>query len=165
MGTIFGNWGLSGVVTIQSGPALTVVYTNAANVFGIVRDRAQVVSGCRSGDFVTKGNEETKLTSYFNRACFTTPPVIGQDGIGTGFGNSSTGIVSGPEQENFDVSLSKNLLLRERVSLEIRAEFFNVLNHPQFANPDSNLSSSTFGAIINTAVNPRVGQLALKVSF
>jgi hypothetical protein len=49
--------------------------------------------------------------------------------------------------------------------LEFRVEFFNVFNHPQFADPDESFSSASFGLISGTSVNPRVGQLALKVSF
>jgi hypothetical protein len=53
----------------------------------------------------------------------------------------------------------------EKSNLQIRAEFYNALNHPQFANPDSNFTSPTFGVISSTAVNARVGQLALKLTF
>ncbi len=53
----------------------------------------------------------------------------------------------------------------EKSSLQFRAEFFNALNHPQFANPDTNFASPTFGVISSTAVNARVGQLALKLTF
>jgi hypothetical protein len=42
-------------------------------------------------------------------------------------------------------------------------EFFNALNHSQFANPDTNFSSPTFGIISSTSVNSRVGQLAIKL--
>jgi hypothetical protein len=49
--------------------------------------------------------------------------------------------------------------------LEFRTEFYNALNHAQFANPDSNFSSPAFGVIRSTAVNARVGQLALKFGF
>jgi hypothetical protein len=56
-------------------------------------------------------------------------------------------------------------LLRERSTLTFRAEFYDALNHPQFANPDSNFSSSTFGIISSTAVNPRVVQVALRFAF
>jgi hypothetical protein len=54
---------------------------------------------------------------------------------------------------------------REGSSLQVRAEFFNTLNHSQFADPDNNFSSPTFGVISSTSVNPRVGQLALQFSF
>jgi hypothetical protein len=55
--------------------------------------------------------------------------------------------------------------LHERTALQFRAEFFNAFNHPQFANPDSNFSSPTFGVISSTSVSARVAQLALKLSF
>jgi len=54
---------------------------------------------------------------------------------------------------------------REKSAFQLRAEFFNAFNHPQFANPDTNFASPTFGVISGTAVNARVGQLALRFSF
>ena len=55
---------------------------------------------------------ESKLNSYFNASCFVSPPIIGSDGIATGFGNSATGIVDGPGQANMDFALSKTVALR-----------------------------------------------------
>jgi len=49
--------------------------------------------------------------------------------------------------------------------VELRAELFNAMNTAQFANPDNNFSSPTFGVISATSVNPRVVQLALKFKF
>jgi hypothetical protein len=123
---------------------------------------------CNKSQFVSQGPIGSKLNNYFNASCFTTPPVIGADGIGTGFGNSGTGIVEGPGQANLDLALSKTAIVNwpiEKSSVQFRAEFFNALNHPQFANPDSNFTSPTFGVISSTAVNPRVIQLALKLAF
>jgi hypothetical protein len=111
---------------------------------------------------------QSKLDNYFNRSCFTTPPVIGADGIGTGFGDSATGLVNGPGQANLDLAFSKSVAVNwpvEKSSIQLRAEFFNALNHPQFSNPDTNFTSPTFGVITSTAVNPRVGQLALRFTF
>ena len=109
-----------------------------------------------------------KLNSHFNTSCFTTPPVIGQDGIGTGFGNSLTGIVDGPPQTNVDLALSKTVAsnwLSADSSLQFRTELHNALNHPQFGNPDNNFASPAFGVISITSVNPRVIQFALKLNF
>jgi hypothetical protein len=53
----------------------------------------------------------------------------------------------------------------EKSSFQFRAEFYNALNHPQFANPDTNITSPTFGVISSTAVSARVGQLALRFAF
>jgi hypothetical protein len=74
----------------------------------------------------------------------------------------------GPGQANLDVAISKALAVswpNEKSTIQIRAEFYNALNHPQFANPDTNFTSPTFGVISSTAVNPRVGQLALRFAF
>jgi hypothetical protein len=159
---------LATVATIQSGSALTIAYTNANNVFGISEDRADLTGNCTKSQLVTGGPISSKLNNYFNKSCFTTPPVIGADGVGTAFGDSGTGIVNGPGQANLDLALTKVFAVpwpRENSTVEFRAEFFNAFNHPQFANPDSNFSSPTFGLISSTAVNPRVGQLALRLSF
>jgi len=165
---LFGGWELAGVVTVQSGSALTIADTNASNVYGISEDRAELTGNCRKSQLVTAGPIGSKLNSYFNISCFTSPPVIGADGIGTGFGDSGTGIVNGPGQANVDFSLSKTIQVKwptEGTSLQFRAEFYNAFNHPQFANPDTNFTSPTFGVISSTAVNPRVIQLALKLAF
>lgn len=165
---VLGGWHLATVITIQSGTALTIADTNANNIFGISEDRAQLSGNCTKNQLVTRGPTASKLNNYFNAPCFTAPPVIGADGIGTAFGNSGTGIVDGPGQANLDLAVSKTIALAwplEKSSVQLRAEFFNALNHPQFANPDTNFRSSTFGVISSTSVNPRVGQLALRFSF
>jgi hypothetical protein len=95
-----GGWTLAAVAVVQSGAALTVAYDNPKNVFGIPQDRAQL-TGCPQSELLTAGRVESNLNRYFNRLCFTTPPVIGADGQGTAFGDSATGIVNGPDQANF----------------------------------------------------------------
>jgi hypothetical protein len=85
------------------------------------------------------------------------------------------GIILGPGQFNWDFSVLKNTSLGESRSLQFRAEFFNIFNHTQFDNPNPNsipyqpalpnVSAPNFGQIVNTSVNPRVIQLALKFVF
>jgi len=165
---LLGGWILSSIVTIQSGNALTIADTNSNNVYGISQDRAQLSGACSQGQLVNRGSVESKLNHYFNASCFATPPVISTDGIGTAFGNSTTGIVDGPGQANLDLAISKNITVNwphEKSSLEFRGELYNALNHPQFADPDTNFTSPTFGVIAGTAVSPRVGQLALRFAF
>lgn len=165
---VFGGWNLDAVATVQSGTALTIAYTNGNNIFGISEDRAQLSGACSQSQLVKGGSIGSKLNSYFNASCFTTPAIIGADGEGTAFGNSSTGIVTGPGQANLDLAASKTMSLpwpTEISALEFRMEYFNALNHPQFANPDANFASPTFGLIRSTTVNPRVGQVSLRMSF
>ena len=165
---LFGNWSTSGVITVQSGTALTLLYTNATNVFGTTTDRAQLAPGCSKVNLVAPGSVESKLGKYFNTSCFAKPPVIGADGIGTAFGNSRTGIVDGPGQFNIDLGVMRAVPIHwpnDGSSLQFRGEFFNVLNHPQFSNPNTTYGSSSFGVITSASVNPRVGQLAVKFVF
>ena len=65
---------------------------------------------------------------------------------------------------NFDLSTFKRIPVAERVNIEFRAEFFNVLNHANFLNPVANLSNPNFGRILS-AGDPRVIQFALKFIF
>jgi hypothetical protein len=165
---VLGDWSIAAIATIQSGSALTIAATDPTNVFGISQDRAQLSGACSKNQLVKSGTVESKLSRYFNVSCFASSPVTGADGIGTAFGNSATGIVDGPGQANLDLSFLKTVALNwpiEKSSLQFRAEFYNALNHPQFANPDTNFTSPTFGVISSTAVNARVGQLALKFEF
>ncbi|HEY6337868.1 MAG TPA: carboxypeptidase regulatory-like domain-containing protein [Candidatus Sulfotelmatobacter sp.] len=80
----------------------------------------------------------------------------------------------GPHLTNFDVALAKTTAFTERVSLEFRLEFFNVLNHPEFAQPTvaegaANINGSTFGQITSTGSfrgpTPRIGQIAARLTF
>ena len=166
--TILGDWSVAAIVTIQSGSALTIADTNSTNIFGISEDRAQLSGTCAKSQLLRGGPVESKLNGYFNGSCFTSPPIIGADGVGTAFGNSPTGVVDGPGQANLDFAIAKNLAVRwpiENGSLQFRVEFYNALNHPQFADPDTNFTSPTFGVITSTAVSARVGQLAIKFMF
>jgi hypothetical protein len=165
---ILGGWSVATILTVQSGSALTISDTNVANVFGISADRAQLSGTCSKSQIVRTGPIASKLNGYFNASCFTSSPIIGADGIGTGFGNSATGMISGPGQANLDLAFSRTVAVSwpiETGHLQFRAEFYNAVNHPQFANPDTNFTSPTFGVINSTSVNPRVGQLALKFVF
>jgi hypothetical protein len=183
IGKLLRGWSLAGVTTIQSGQRLTVSATNAQNVFGVVTDRAPFSNapGCNN-QFVTSGSVQSKLTEYINTPCFdltlNSYPIIGADGIGTGFGTSGIGEVVGPNQNNWDIAFIKRTVLSkdDRVSLDFRAELFNAFNHPQFANPalDAGLSAPElglvasnpgFGQITAMSTNPRIIQLALKLSF
>jgi hypothetical protein len=166
--SFLGGWTLDVITTLQSGSALTIADTNTSNVYGISEDRAQLTGTCTKSQLVRGGSMESKLNAYFNASCFTTPPIIGADGIGTGFGNSATGLVDGPPQANMDLAVSKRLQSNwphEKCGIEFRTEFFNALNHPQFANPDANFTSPTFGVVSSTSVNARVGQLAVRLTF
>ena len=85
------------------------------------------------------------------------------------YGGLPRNSLRGPGYINFDLSLSKTTTITERTKLEFRAEFFNIFNHANFQNPDTNINDALFGQITSTGVGsdpqPRIIQLALRLSF
>jgi len=97
---------------------------------------------------------------------------------GTDIGNVGRNVLRGPRQTNVDFSIIRRFRIDEAKNAEFRAEFFNLFNHPNFANPISNLNAATidlttgritdpgdFGRIVATSNNPRLIQFALKLNF
>jgi hypothetical protein len=78
------------------------------------------------------------------------------------------GIVKGPGQFNWDISLVKDTRISESQTFQFRTEFYNAFNHTQFANPSTANPldpTSTFGQITATSVNPRIIQFGFKYIF
>jgi len=162
VGQVLGNWKLAGVSTIQSGHRLPLINYDSASVYGTIYDFAEIVPGCK---IETTGSTTSRLNNWINQDCMLPQPVVGDDGVATGFGNSRMGILHGPNQVNTDLSLIKLFPIRERMNVEFHSEFFNAFNHPNFMDPDNNFASAAFGQITATAGNPRIIQFALKVNF
>jgi hypothetical protein len=80
------------------------------------------------------------------------------------FGNVGRNAVYGPGQINFDMALTRRFPVSERWKLDLRADFFNILNHANWNNPGTNITSATFGEITSFG-SPRLIQLALKLYF
>jgi hypothetical protein len=146
------GWELASVLTLQSGTPFSVL-TNA-NAF--VQARADSVSGCNPS---LSGSVESRLSKYFNTACFTPATAVGD------FGTTGRNILRGPNQKNVDISIIKYFPFSERTKLEFRGEFFNAFNMVSFANPISIVESANVGQVVATSTGPRVIQFALKLSF
>ena len=105
---------------------------------------------------------------YFNCGAFVQIPDI----PGSGYGLPRD-FFRGPGRTNLDLALAKTTPITERVGAELRVEAFNVLNHTEFANPDTTLTSGTFGQITSTTFGTgiaalqtqRILQLALRLMF
>ena len=132
---------------------------------------------------------------FFNPFAFMRPTVLAGQLIpsssgtataaatGTDFGNVGSNVLRGPKQMNVDFSVIKRFPFGESKNIEFRAEFFNLFNHVNFANPISNLNAfassggsidpntgqlinpGDFGRIISTSNNPRLIQFALKFNY
>lgn len=83
------------------------------------------------------------------------------------FGNAGRNILIGPGVNNLDGSLRKVFPIREAQSLEFRFEFFNLMNHPNFAQPDPFITDGpgAAGVVTSTALANREIQLALRYRF
>jgi hypothetical protein len=101
-------------------------------------------------------------TSWINPCAFAAPST-------PRFGTAGRNSVIGPPLKNFDLLLEKNVALRDRHRLELRAELFNVFNHPNFDIPDRLFDSPTFGSILSAngfgTKPPRQIQLGTKYFF
>ena len=152
--TAFRGWQLNGIVVAHSGRWLTVVSGLDNSGSGVNQDRADLV-----GDpALPPGRPRRELVrQYFNIAAFAPNPP------GT-FGTAGRNIVQGPGLFVINLGAIKGFPLGEQRRLEIRAEFFNLLNRVNLGNPNTNLSSTRFG-YITTAGEPRVIQLAAKFVF
>jgi len=100
---------------------------------------------------------------YFNPAAFSADFSYLAPGQYT-YGSSGRNEYRGPDRINIDLSLAKTTEIKERLKFEIRADFFNALNHAEFQLPNTNIGSANFGQISST-YDPRIIQLAARLSF
>jgi len=173
-GQLLNGWSWSGVTTIQDGIPMSITDTGGSIFFGGqgALSTAQYCPGMTAANLLTSGSIDQRVTTgltggpgYLNgkaQGVLCSAPTIGN---GLGFGNVGGGVVLGPGQSNWDMSIVKQFPLRESQSLQFRTEFFNTFNHPQFALPNLAANTSTFGQITAMSVNPRVIQFALKYFF
>ncbi len=155
---ILGEWGVSGIWTMQAGRPFSISGGNGNNNSGALEygDRADL-----TGQPITvqQGSQQQWLNQYFNTAAFAS------NAPGT-FGNTGRNILRGPRYDSIDLALIKNWTMRERYGLQFRWEMFNALNHASFNTPVNDPTSSNFGQINSTGPIPaRVMQGALKFSF
>jgi hypothetical protein len=161
------------------------VQNNGSDTFGIP-DR---VPGC---DPVNHNYKSDPNLTYINTNCYRVPMAPSDPAIASQcvpfakvagscanlLGNAGRNSIVGPGLFNADLSLYKNFAvpkISESFKVQFRAEFFNVLNHPNFVTPwafqgahtaqilDGTGLPSGGGYLANTVTKPREGQFALKV--
>ena len=113
-------------------------------------------------DLVHADDLQLQSDARFTTNCFAQPGA--ENGGLPEFGNLGWNVIDGPGFWNLDASVFRTFPMRERMKLEVRAEGFAVMNTPQWNNPDTGISSSTFGQITG-AGGARSMQLAAKFIF
>jgi hypothetical protein len=133
---ILGDWQLNAIATFFGGVPLNI--TSGTNTLGLARgsnfQRPNLVQGAPIY-LHTSDN-----TQWLNPAAFSLP------GVGLN-GSLGRGVIRSPGIRNIDFSLAKNWSLRERLGMQLRAEMFNVFNHPNFNGVDVNLAFDNVAVI------------------
>lgn len=148
-----GGWQLNGVAALQSGEPINVLIAgDVANIGQTGSQRPNLIApasaSCGSGH----------LTGCITAAAFAEPAPYT-------FGDAGRNILTGPGLADFDFSLFKNFTMRERATLQFRAEFFNFFNTPQFSNPAATFGTASFGNVTSTVHDQREIQFGLKFLF
>jgi hypothetical protein len=156
----WGGWQMSGILYLRSGLPITITQSQSMLSTGLTNNRPNTICDPVSSS--------PTIAQFFNTSCFQQVA----DTTGT-FGNTGRNSVRGPGQFNIDASVIKNTKIGP-VASELRIEVFNLLNHPQFANPNAQFGNSAFGTISAMLASPscalcgtteRQMQVAVKLKF
>jgi hypothetical protein len=156
---IVGGWKLSTALSRVSGTPLTITGSNAFSAYGntTVADRVAGVNMTLSGR-----NYSGSGFRYLNPAAFA--DVTSSTASTPRFGTAGRNCVRGPGYFDLDAGLKKTFPIWSSVRFEFAAESFNITNTPQFANPSTTVTSSTFG-LITTSNSNRSLRLSGRISF
>lgn len=173
-----GGWQVAGITTAQSGEAVTAALSSDLSNTGSSSPRPDQIANPYNFSFNTASQEtdfgctrpgHQTLDCWYNQAAFTAPPLAPGQQSAHSFGNSRIGNLRGPDLVDFDFVLQKNFKIRESQQVEFRAEFFNLLNHPNFGLPGggSQIAVDVPGgaSITNTSTDNRQIEFALKYTF
>jgi trimeric autotransporter adhesin len=153
---LLGGWVVNTISIFQTGFPLQITQdTNFNSGFGYASQRPNA-TGISP---VTSGSLEDRLNSYINPAAFSAAPQFTFGNIGR------TLDVRGPGQVNWDMSLFKNFVIKEKLKSQFRFEALNALNTPLFYGPNVAYGNASFGKITSQANFSRQLELALRFSF
>ena len=148
MRRVFGGWTVNGFTEAQSGQPFTIL--TGVDTYGVGSTAAR--PDYNPGGIITldpvSHDYRTFVTPLNGTGIVVTP--LGPSGLPLAdsrvqFGNLGKNTFRGPGLDNQNFTLIKRIQLKERTALQFRAEFFDLLNHRNFGNPISNMSSPTFG--------------------
>ena len=151
LNTFFGGWNLNAIYAMQSGAPVAIIQaTNNIAFGGFVLQRPDLLHSA------SLDPAQRTPAKFFDTSAFTS--------AGFAIGTASRNPVRGPAYRDLDLALVKNTALSEHTHLELRAELFNITNTPAFAQPNGSFGTTAFGSITATTTDPRVLQLALRLT-
>jgi len=172
---VLGGWEVNGVLIVQSGAPFTVFDPAGGSAYALASpsSTATFASGFGCGNAFSTGSTRSRLGNWVNSAAYDPDPLAtlstGAPSDATLYGNTPRNCIIGPPQANVDFSLGRIFKLTEGQNLRFLADFFNIFNHPSFANPAAPAVGSTAGSgsapITSTIGTPRLIQFSLKYSF
>ena len=151
-GRLLGNWQVSGITTLARGLPIVITGPSNTQLPGVSAAALRLKSP------VLPQGQQT-LDRWFDTTAFAPAPPFS-----SGNDSRTQPNLRGPGIKSFDISLSRNQRIKERMNLQFRAEFFNAFNTPQFGEPVGSITDSNFGRII-TGSNPRQIQFGLRFSY
>lgn len=171
-----GGWQWTGIYSYTSGDPMTILAGTDQSQTGNNLDRA---------DYIGPANQFGQSPSSQAGGCtgvkhcfpWLNPAVFAKPAVGN-YGNAGKGTWRGPNLWDVDMGLIKNFYpvpSHERLSFQFRGEFFNLLNHPQWSDPNVTVANGAFGSTrstigtatgnVGTTADSRIIQLALKMNF
>jgi hypothetical protein len=170
---VVGGWSVATMVTQQSGQPMAISMSDPRLANGSQRPNivcSQLKTGSSMKDVAmnweansnAEGANGAPLVSFINPNCFADP---GDQNPGNARRYISGLRVNGIH--DFDMNLYKSFVPKEGMKIDLRAEAFNLFNHPRFAQPDSAYGDAAFGAISSDANGylPRYFQFGLRFEF
>ena len=173
---VAGGWQFNEIFAWQTGKAFSVENSSAGGCLNNGVKFTAPTGNCSHPYVLSPGNDRpniiasTKISNPSNAEWFNTAAFQGQQ-IGT-VSNQERNQLFGPHFRHLDVSLFKDFPIREALTMQFRAEFFDITNTPSFYMPNNNsgnaqFGNGSFGQITSTDPNytPRQIQFALRATF
>ncbi len=156
------GWQTNGIFSYRSGDPLTV--TGVANNSGTNLGRDRAVWNGQNPYGGSACNPNAVCKNWLNSMSFSANPRYTQN-LELSYGNIRKGSFVGPQFASWDISVMRSFPIREAAQFQFKAEFFNVLNHTNFGDPQQSRTNGAFGTITSTSGDPRIGQMSLKFLF
>jgi hypothetical protein len=168
---VLDNWQVSGIASfVRGAPQGINLDTGGVDLTG----GTDAPRALLNGNPVLPHGERTVL-HYFNTSVVSLPPAntVGANGQYSNFvGNAGKVVFRGPGMNNWNVAVFKDFPIKERVTIQVRGEFYNLFNHPSFNSVNNNAVFTTAGVqtngsfgVVNSDSGPRQVQLVGRISF